>query len=95
MAGLSRGRSWALAVFAALFIVLGAGNLGSSYLQYRHFTTTQQQQGQAVEAKLCATFASLGAIPPPPGPAASNPSRAYDQALSAKLQELGTDIGCR
>jgi hypothetical protein len=97
---------WFFAVTLLLLIVIGAGNLLSGYMQYRsferQFNQSQVQQraqqaaaGRVVEAKLCATFSSLGAIKPPGGSPAGNPSRAYEQQLSAKLVELGTDIGCR
>ena len=48
-----------------------------------------------VEQRLCTTLGRLAALAPPRGPPAQNPSRAYEQALHATLDELGPDIGCR
>jgi hypothetical protein len=62
--------------------------------QFSQQQAQQKAQGKLVEQRLCATFTSLGAIKPPGGSTAGNPSRAYEQALSAKLTELGSDIGC-
>lgn len=53
-----------------------------------------QQAGQAVEAKLCKSLGKLAALPPPPGDPAANPSRAWEQAFHAILDELGPDISC-
>ena len=55
----------------------------------------QQQAGAVVERKLCTTLGKLAALVPPPGPAAKNPSRAYEQSLHGTLDELATDIGCK
>jgi hypothetical protein len=60
----------------------------------------QRHAGQIVEQKLCATLAPLGSLSSleaPAGNPASNPSRAFEQRLVAKLQplaELGADLGC-
>ena len=60
----------------------------------------QQRAGAATEGKLCkslAPLASLATLKPPAGNPASNPSRAFEQELSARLAplaQLGPDIGC-
>lgn len=77
-----------------LVLVIGGANLYSSYLEYRHFATTQEQQGRAVEVKLCATLDKLAALKAPTGSAADNPSRAYEQELAMTLSQLKPDIGC-
>lgn len=59
-----------------------------------HEQTEQRKQGQLLEQKLCSAFGGIAALKPPPGNPKTNPSRAYDQNLHAKLDELGTDLGC-
>lgn len=54
----------------------------------------QQAQGEIVERKLCTTLDGIAALRPPAGNPATNPSRAFDQHLHAKLGQLGTDLGC-
>jgi hypothetical protein len=103
---MSRGTRWALGICIALLIVIGIGNLWSGYLETRHFeqqftaaqaqaATEQKKAAQLVEQRLCATLVSLAALKPPAGTAGSNPSRAYEQQLGAKLAQLSTDIQCK
>jgi hypothetical protein len=92
---MSRSTRLVLIGFLILLVVLGAGNLLSGYLQYRHFTQVQKQAGEIVEQRLCATLVSLAALKPPAGNGTDNPSRLYEQKLQAKLAELSTDIECQ
>ena len=61
----------------------------------------QQRAAAVIGAKLCSSLLPLEALAglkPPPGSPADNPSRAYEQELSAKLAplaQLGPDLGCR
>jgi hypothetical protein len=52
------------------------------------------REEDALTARLCMTFAALAALKPPPGPAAANPSRAYEQRLNAVLNHFGVDLEC-
>ena len=54
----------------------------------------QQQQRQVILRALCTTFGELAALKPPAGDPVTNPSRAYEQSLHARLDQLGTDLGC-
>ena len=62
---------------------------------------SQAKLGAEVEAKLCSTlrlFEPLATLRPPSGNAVDNPSRAYEQRLSAilaPLAQLGPDIKCK
>ncbi len=85
----------ALCALVVLTLIVGAGNLLASWDEVHASQAAQKRQGQAVETKLCATFGKLGALKPPPGSPAHNPSRAFEQSLHATLVELGTDVGCR
>ena len=55
----------------------------------------RKRQGALVEQKLCLTFARLAALKPPPGNPEMNPAKAYEQALHLRLDQLGTDVGCK
>jgi hypothetical protein len=88
-------------VLLALVLVVGGGNLWASWLEVhsaqaaqRREVAAQRQQGRVTERKLCTTMQRLAALKPPPGSAAANPSRAYDQSLHATLDQLGPDLGC-
>lgn len=60
----------------------------------------QQRAGAVVIGRLCKSLeplAALAGLKPPAGTPANNPSRAYEQELSAKLAplaQLGPDLGC-
>jgi len=95
----------AVGVLLALTLIVGGGNLWSSYVQARSQAhavlvaehreqLAQQRAGAALEQKLCLTFGRLAALRPPPGNPKTNPSRAYEQQEHATLDELGTDLGC-
>jgi hypothetical protein len=77
-----------------LVLVMGGAALVSSWLEYRHFETTQEQQARQVDQKLCATLDKLAALKAPSGSATDNPSRAYEQELAMTLAQLRPDIGC-
>lgn len=91
-----------LAVFA-IFWVSHAVRASSSQQQQQAAAeqAAQRAQGAALERKLCATLdplAGLASLKPPAGNPADNPSRAYEQELSAKLAplaQLAPDLGCK
>ena len=72
-------------------------NASRSAIQAEHAReqAEQRQAGAVLGGKLCLTFGKLAALKPPPGPAAENPSRAFEQELHATLDELGADLGCK
>ena len=77
----SPGRAIALAVASILLaLALTAG------FTYWAVTTSQHHW--------CATLNLLYTEKPPPGPAASNPSRAYLQDLHARFADLRSSLGC-
>ena len=95
-------RKGGASALVALTLIVGAGNLLASWDEVHAYKASQsreevaqQRAAVAVEDKLCDTFGKLAALQPPPGPAAVNPSRAFEQELHSKLVELGTDLGCR
>ena len=101
-AGLSRAVRQAVVFMCALALVLAGANLFWTSHEVHATRAAEQsaqaaarQAGIAVEQKLCATLTRLAALQPPPGAAAQNPSRAYEQALHMTLDELGPDIGCK
>jgi hypothetical protein len=93
-AGLSRPVRRALVFLFALSVALAAFSLFWTAHEVGASQTARQQQGTAIEQKLCTTLAKLSALPPPGGTPVSNPSRAFEQQLHATLDELGPDIGC-
>lgn len=62
--------------------------------QQRQEQASQQHQGAVLEQRLCTTLAEQAANEPPPGNAAGNPSRAWEQREHAILAQLGPDVGC-
>ena len=99
-----------MAGLVALTLVVGGGNLWSSYDQARSQARSQAQAVLAVEQreqaaqqraaiaqqrKLCTTFGTLAALKPPPGNPAKNPSRAFEDNLHTALDQLGLDLGCK
>ncbi len=94
-----------MAFLVALTLIVGGGNLLSGYTQARsqahavlvaeqHEQAAQRAAGALLEARLCATLATLAADKPPAGNPRTNPSRAYEQNQHATLDELGPDLGC-
>lgn len=94
-AGLSGPVRRALVFLFALAVLLGALDLFWTAHQVDASKAAQRSQGQAVEQKLCTTFAKLAVLQPPAGDPSANPSRAYLQGQHAVLVELGTDLGCK
>jgi hypothetical protein len=87
--------AWARRHADALVVVLIiAGLQGATLWSNERTRAAQQQQGQVIEARLCATLGRLAGLQPPAGNPAHNPSRAYLQDLHHTLAELGTDLGC-
>jgi hypothetical protein len=62
--------------------------------EYAGEQAMQKRAGAILGEKLCVTFARLGALKPPAGANAANPSRVYLQAQHDTLVQLGTDLGC-
>ena len=100
--GLSAPIRRALVWLFALSVILAGANLlwtahevHASQASQQQQNADRQRQGQVIERKLCTTLGRLTALKPPPGPAAANPSRAYEQELHATLAQLGPDIGCK
>lgn len=91
---ISKGARRGAILLLVLVLVMGGGALISSWLEYHHFATTQEEQGRMVEVKLCATLDKLAALKAPSGPAGTNPSRAYEQELAMTLAQLKPDVGC-
>jgi len=109
--GLSVLQGRAVVVLFAIAAGCGVGNLfwtshsvdSAAAAQQRQAATeraAQQRAGAAIEGKLCKSLeplAALARLKPPAGNPDENPSRAYEQELSARLAplaQLGPDIGC-
>lgn len=79
-----------------------AGTIRAVETQAQQTQATAQRRAQAqqaqtaamIEHRLCLTLGKLAALTPPPGNAAANPSRAYEQLLQRTLSQLGPDLGC-
>jgi hypothetical protein len=69
--------------------------LGLLAIQVHDTQTAATRQGMAVETKLCASFNALAALQPPAGNPATNPSRAYEQSLHVRLDQVGISVGCK
>ena len=89
------------AVLLVLVLIMGAGALLASYLQNQSFQAGQRadqarskRQGEVIERKLCSDFSTMARIPPPAGPPATNPSRAFDQAEHRAWSGLVVIAGC-
>jgi hypothetical protein len=81
--GLPRGQARAIVyLFIIAFLVASA-----SLLYITHVVSQNN-------VKWCTTITLLVSEKPPPGPAAANPSRAYEQRLYADLTKLRHDLGC-
>ena len=91
----------ALAILVALMLITCAANLVTSRVQFDDYTASQAREqaqqraaGVVVERKLCQTLGAVASLQPPPGNPKTNPSRAYDDQLHARLGKLGPDLGC-
>ena len=110
--GLSRVQGRAVVVLFFLAVILAVFAIFWVNHAVRSATATQQRQAAAekaaqqrasaaVEGKLCKSLgplAGLAGLKPPAGNPGDNPSRAYEQRLSAKLAalaQLGPDLGCK
>lgn len=69
--------------------------LGLLAIQVHDTQTAATRQGVAVETKLCASFNALAALRPPAGNPATHPSRAYEQSLHVRLDQIGISVGCK
>lgn len=101
-AGLSTPVRRALVFLVALCLLLGGVNILWSAHQQNNYEASlraahaaHQRADQQMVDKLCLTFGKLGALTPPTGDPATNPSRAYDQELHMTLVQLGSDLGCK
>lgn len=101
-AGLSIPVRRALVFMFTLFLLLSAANfLWAARQQHAYEASLKashaahERADQMVIDRLCLTFGKLGALEPPAGNPATNPSRAYDQETHATLVQLGTDLGCK
>lgn len=76
--------------------IRAVGVQGQEAQQAAQHRAQQAQAAQAamIEHRLCLTLGKLAALTPPPGNAAANPSRAYEQLLQRTLSQLGPDLGC-
>lgn len=86
---------YALGVLALLPLVMSGLTLWGATVYYHREQAAQHAQGAVLEQRLCTTLGRLAALHPPPGSPADNPSRAFEQQLTATLAELGPDVGCR
>lgn len=91
---------YAYVALLAVSALLSVSALLGAVAYYHSSQASQQRQGAALEAKLCATLeplAGLAVLKPPAGNPDSNPSRAFEQQLVVKLAplaQLGPDLGC-
>ena len=90
----------------ALSVLLGGANLlwtahevhasrAAIQASQVHEQAMQQQDRRAILRALCMTFTELAVLKPPAGDPRTNPSRAFEQAEHATLDEIGGDLGCK
>ena len=95
-----RRARYAFVALAMLTLVMTGVAILFTVSYYQREQAAQRRQGAQLEQKLCATLdplAGLATLKPPAGNPGDNPSRAYEQRLSAKLAplaQLGPDLGC-
>jgi hypothetical protein len=53
-----------------------------------------QKAGLVIEERICLDMSTMANIPPPAGPAAANPSRAYEQDEHRAWAGLVNGLGC-
>jgi hypothetical protein len=78
-----------------IVLVVIFGLWGANAAKNEHTEHVQQQQARAIERALCADVGSMAAIQAPAGPAATNPSRAFEQAEHRAWSGLVRDLGCK
>lgn len=92
------------AVGALLLLVLavGGGNLWASWDEVHTFReqlhagqVAEQKAGVAELGALCTDVGTMARLAPPAGAAATNPSRAYEQAEHRAWQGLYDGLACR
>jgi hypothetical protein len=90
--GLSHRVRYGIVVLFLIGVVIGLCTLGlairSVGLADRALAITHHHNA------LCNAIAELGALPPPPGAASANPSRAFDQREHSILVRLHQQLGC-
>jgi len=69
--------------------------VASQARQQKREQAAQRAAGLLVEEKLCTDLGTMAKIPPPAGPAETNPSRAYEQAESRAWHGLVTGLDCK
>jgi hypothetical protein len=106
--GISAGARRAASGLLFLVLVVGGGNLWASWNEthavgtqlaaFKHKLAAEQAEqaraGALVFTALCSDVGTMAAIKAPPGAAAANPSRAYEQAESRAWRGLVIDLGC-
>lgn len=75
--------------------VAAAQQHARAVVAHRRQVAGQAAAAAVFESKLCEAFGVLGALKPPPGNPAANPSRAYEQAEHAALVHIGVAVGCK
>ena len=89
------GRQWqSVVIVVVIFLAAGGANLLLTVHTITVFKTSQQQQAQQVERKICTTLERIAELQPPQGNPRVNPSRGYDQRLHAAIEQLAPDLGC-
>lgn len=84
----------AIGVILVLILLVGAGNLYATYDYVKQFKQDQQNAARSQIMHLCKDLGTMASIPPPAGPVASNPSRAYEQSEHTAWKGLYTSIKC-
>lgn len=89
-----------IALFLIAFLIAGSSLLLTS-VEIRRYNAklaaeqaAQEKAGEQEIRALCTDLGTMARIPPPPGPAAANPSRAYEQSEHRAWQGLYSSIRC-
>jgi hypothetical protein len=92
----------AIAYMLLLAIALSGANLywtshevNASHAAQVRVQAIQRRQGEILERRICADVGTMARITPPAGPAATNPSRAYEQAENRAWSGLVVALGCK
>ena len=94
-------QQWMVTLMVLVLVAVG-GSLVGQWQQQRSFEAGQRSEqaaqrraGELVEKELCEDVGRMARIPPPAGPAATNPSRAYEQAENRTWSGLVRVLHCK
>lgn len=99
-----RALAWTIICVLAAVLLLGGyftwfeahtnSQLQATNAKLRAEQEASQKAGLLIEQRICLDMGTMAKIPPPAGPPAANPSRAYEQDEHRAWEGLVTGLGC-